>query len=246
MIGRNLRWNGLLTLICLSRSYTTIFSRPGITSFALAGVRSKISTTLVNNLTSQLRLPKHAVEMNEVGFWNWRNWEKWRDRGLVQLHISIFQFLFVGTQFSTNGIGTGCTSCGNPVIWTWSCRVHWKVTLDGIDQLWNLWDHTRVFAGCLFCSTCTKQPRSSAIKEGDNVMALSGGYGYGCLAVMCIVQCRVTTNLIWTSRRRLRAPPKTEPLTSILDLTHARVQLYTIYHILILRSTGIYTLIYML
>ena len=59
---------------------------------------------------------------------------EWRYGDLGDLGISFFLCHFVGICYSTNGVGTGFTTSGNPVTWRWSFPVHQNVSLDGTAQ----------------------------------------------------------------------------------------------------------------
>ena len=45
--------------------------------------------------------------------------------------------ILVETRSSTNGVGTGFTTSGNPVNWRWSFPVRRKVTLDVLISCWT-------------------------------------------------------------------------------------------------------------
>jgi len=125
------------------------------------------------------------------------------------------------------------TTSGNTVNWRWSFPGRRKVILDVRISRWTYgivracMQVVSLFP-CFLVYTCMLQPGSSALKEGDDVAALSSMRGQGCQMVAWGIQRRVTTNLILTSRRRLSSGPNILPLTSTLNLTRARVQLYTI------------------
>jgi len=153
--------------------------------------------------------------------------EIWRFRSIGHFHLSIS---LVGTQSSTNGVGTGfhhlrkssqlevefpCAPTGHP-----GCTA----------QLREIGARTSVNAVCFLCSTSTQQPGSSALNQSDDVLPLSEMRGKVCQAVTCGVERRVGVNLIWTSRRRLSPVRNIFTITPTLDLTHARVQPYPLLH----------------
>jgi len=185
------------------------------------------------------RPSEQATEMKGIGSCKWRNWRNGDMEDQVNLTFPSFYFFVAGTRSRTNSVGMGFTTSGNLLNWRWSFLVHWKVTLDSTAQWWDIWYCTSVYAGWFLSSICTEQPGRSAPKEVADVAPLSGMHGQGCRVVMWGIQPHITANQIWPTQRRLSSVPNMLPLTSTLDLTHARVQPFAIHYIHIQLSTGV-------
>ena len=137
MIRRNGRLNGFVTPNSITGSTTTLSSRLGRTTYAQAGSRSKTSRMLVNYSTSSTETTWTSRGDEESRILEVEELTEWRYGGLGHWAFPSFYFLLVGTRSSTNGIGTGFTTSGNPVDWRWSFPVRRKVTLDVLIGCWT-------------------------------------------------------------------------------------------------------------
>jgi len=121
----------------------------------------------------------------------------------TSLLFSLFSYFFVSRP-STYGVGTGFYHLRRLVKWRWrflARRIRRKVALSGTDWLWDLCVRTFAYVERLldcFLSFLLlygfMQPRESAPKEGDNVMARLHKTCPG-PGSTSIIYCRLATSL---------------------------------------------------